>query len=168
MDTILTVLKSIDFWTIIGAIGSVAGAVFAVFSLTRFNKKSAIQERTDELKLNAKSIEGHVNELIACYSQEGKSWERHASVQPSPWKPTEEEFKKYLVDTLKLHVVVARELDVLFQQNEVITEQRFQVLRNASRSLAKAIDDKMTFRVNTDYLPLWEAVQNFQRARLRL
>ena len=166
MESILTILKSIDFWTIVGSVGSVAGAVFAVFALSGYNKKSKYQERLVELKAKASKVEDLVSNLIGSYEVESKLWTQHAQAQPSTWESTEPEFKSFFSGTMTLYKHVAIALDSLMQQPE-LAMPRYATLADAALSLGRKVNQKMSFRQSSN-VDLDEALQKLREARFRL
>ena len=167
METVLSLLKSIDFWTIVGSIGSVAGAVFAVFALIGFNRKSERQMIRDEVMIKANAVEASLSEFRANFTIEWMQWEDYAKRQPPTWKSTEPEFKTYLSKTYDSYTKVAKAMDVLIQEHCISSDLKYQNLRDGLHSLASEVNKKMEFRKNND-VALEAANERFKTARRRL
>lgn len=166
MDGIIALLKSIDFWTIVGAIGSVAAVIVALIALPRFNRKSRTDIKGDSIKSTAETIERLVRDLMVSYKIEGGRWESYAKAQSSDWKSTVPEFKNYLSGTMNLHQRVASELGVLFGYPEIKTS-RFAKLAKAGEALGSEVDKTMTFRETSD-APLRTALEVFRETRVQI
>ena len=166
MDGIIALLRSIDFWTIVGAIGSVAAVIVALIALPRFNRKSRKTLKDDSIKYAAENIERLVRDLMASYKIEGGRWESYAKMQSPGWKSTVPEFEKHLSGTMNLHQRVASELGVLFGYPEIKTS-RFAKLAKAGETLGSELDKTMGFREASD-APLRRALEVFREARVQI
>ncbi len=166
MDAVLVVLRSIDFWTIIGSVGSIAAVVIAIYSISRYNRKSKSQARREEISLMAKSIEDRTTELMVNYKIEGGKWEQYARSQPASWVSTVPEFEHHLKKTMDCHRRVAEAIGTLNQQPE-LTRSFYQSLAASSLRLGTEVDKTMTFRQESDQ-DLIRSLHALRDARLKL
>ena len=67
MDSILSLLRSIDFWTIVGAVAAIGCVVVGTVALPGFQKKSKSARRETELADMVKIAELNADGLVATY-----------------------------------------------------------------------------------------------------
>ena len=110
METVVTLLKSIDTWTIAGSLAAVVCAIFAYFAIPR--RPTAARRRREEIADLLRAIEVQTDELISCFRDESTALNSYGSRQTPGWKPSEKEFNEALaktrVECVQLRAVLAR------------------------------------------------------------
>lgn len=142
MDTVINLLKSIDFWTVVGALGSVAAAVLALFAITRFNRRSKGQVRNEEILGLVKAVEDRANSFMGQIQRDIDSMNQHGNSMPSGWRPTQDEFAQAFKLSHSEYESVAYSLSNLKSQPEMMTS-RYMSIRRSYEALGPKADALM-------------------------